>query len=115
MIEQNIQNIFLKVEIKDYIVKIDGKNLFNQPINNGIKTYENIRKIDTGQRNDYTTGCLLDFSCFKNNYKMIAINLRSRELLMQMLEQLFFILEEAKETILEFSKKLWEYCKCVKK
>ena len=75
MIEQNIQNIFLKVEIKDYIVKIDGKNLFNQPINNGIKTYENIRKIDTGQRNDYTTGCLLDFSYFKNNYKIIAINL----------------------------------------
>ena len=50
-----------KVEIKDYNVKIDGRNFFNQPINNDIKTYENIRKIATGQGDDYTTGCLLDY------------------------------------------------------
>ena len=37
-----------KVEITDYIVKINDKNFFNQPINNDIKTYENIRKITTG-------------------------------------------------------------------
>ena len=40
---------------------IDGKNFFDQPINNMIKTYENIRKITIGQGDDYTTGCLLDF------------------------------------------------------
>ena len=49
----------LKVEIKDYSVKIDGRNFINQPIND-IETYENIRKIVTGQGDDYTTGCLLD-------------------------------------------------------
>ena len=38
----------------------DGKNLFNQPIKFNIKTYVNIRKITTGQEDDYTTGCLLD-------------------------------------------------------
>ena len=38
-------------------------------------TYENIRKIATGQRVDYTTGCLLDYPYFKNTYKMIAIDL----------------------------------------
>ena len=42
-----------KVEIKDYNVKIDGKNFFDQPINNYIKTYENIRKIATGQGDNY--------------------------------------------------------------
>ena len=41
-----------KVEIKDYNVMIDGKNFFNQPINSDLKTYENIRKITTGQRDD---------------------------------------------------------------
>ena len=44
---------------------IDGKNFFDQPINNNIKTYENIRKIATGQGDNYTTGCLLDYRYFK--------------------------------------------------
>ena len=57
---------------------IDGKNFFNQPINNDFKTYENIRKIATGQRDYYTTGCLLDYPYFKENYKMI-LTLLSRQ------------------------------------
>ena len=60
---------------------IDGKNFSNQPINSKLKTYENIRKIATGQGNDYTTGCLLDYSYFKENYKMIAIYLSKQEAL----------------------------------
>ena len=51
---------------------IDGKNFFYQPINTDLKTNENIRKIATGQWHDYTTGCLLDYSYFKDNYKTIA-------------------------------------------
>ena len=47
---------------------------YKHVINNEIKTYENIRKITTGQGDDYTTGCLLDYLYFKENYKMIAIN-----------------------------------------
>ena len=54
---------------------IDGKFLFDQAINSDIKTYENVRKIATGKGDDYTTGCLLDHSCFKDHYKMIAIDL----------------------------------------
>ena len=50
---------------------IDGKNVFDQPINSMIKTYENIRKIATGQGDDYITGCLLDYSYFKDHYKMM--------------------------------------------
>ena len=115
------------VEIKDYNVMIDGKNFFDQPINNMIKTYENIRKITIGQGDDYTTGCLLDYTYFKKYYKMIAIDLSKQQALdadpraIQQINftanldrantRIYFILEEAKETIFEFSqgtvKVLW--------
>ena len=52
------------VEIKDYNIMINGENFFDQPIRNKKVTYENIRKIATGQGDDYTTGCLLDYSYF---------------------------------------------------
>ena len=45
---------------------VDGRNFFDQPIKNDLKTYDNIRKIATGQGDDYTTGCLLDYPYFKN-------------------------------------------------
>ena len=54
------------VEIKDYIVMIDGKNFFDQPVKNCKVTYENIQKITTGQEDDYTTGCLLVMPISKN-------------------------------------------------
>ena len=41
--------------MKDYNVKIDGRNFFDQPIKEDIKTYKNIRKIATGQGDDYTS------------------------------------------------------------
>ena len=41
-----------KVELKDYNVIIDGKKCFDQPINSMTKTYEDIRKIVTGQGDD---------------------------------------------------------------
>ena len=69
------------VEIKDYNVKIDGRSLFDKPINNNIKTYENSRKIATGQGDDYTTGCLLDYPYFKENYKLILIDLSKQQIL----------------------------------
>ena len=109
-----------KVELKDYNVMIDGRNFFDQPINSMNKTYENIRKIATGKGDDYTTGCLLDYPYFKENYKMIAIDLsRQNELdaYPRAIQQInftanldragnttmFFIIEEAKETVLNFS------------
>ena len=105
-----------KAEIKDYNVMIDGKNFFDQPINSDLKTYENIRKIATGQGDDYTTGCLLDYSYFKENYKMIAIDLSKQQALdadpraIQQINftanldrarntRIYLILEEAKETV----------------
>ena len=60
---------------------IDGKNFFDQPINNMIKTYENIRKTTTGRGDDYTTGCLLDYTYFEKYYKMIGIDLSKQQAL----------------------------------
>ena len=38
---------------------IDEQNVFDQPVKNSIKTYNNILTITTGQGDGYTTGCLL--------------------------------------------------------
>ena len=108
------------VEIKDYNIMINGENFFDQPIKNNKVTYENIRKIAIGQGNDYTTGCLLDYSYFVNTYKMIAVDLSKQQALdpdpraIQQINftanldragntRVYFILEEAKETIVDFS------------
>ena len=75
------------VEIKDYNVMIDGKNFFHQPIKNDKVTYGNVRKIFTGQGDDYTTGCLLDYTYFKKYYEMIAIDLSKQQALDLILKQ----------------------------
>ena len=56
------------VEVKDYNVVIDGWNFFDQPVKNNLITY-NIEKIATGQGDDYTAGCLLDY----NNKRLMLI------------------------------------------
>ena len=53
--------------IKDYNAMIDGRNVFDQPIKNDLKTYDNIRKIETGQGDDFTTGYVLDYPDLKKN------------------------------------------------
>ena len=82
---------------------IDGKSFFDRPVKNGIRTYNNIRKISTGQGDYYTTGCLLHYNYFKEHYKMIAIDLsKQQELDYENQSIIFFIIEEAKETVLDF-------------
>ena len=60
---------------------INGENFFDQPIKNNKVTYENIRKIATGQGDDYVTGCLLDYAYFKDHYKMIEVDLSEQQVL----------------------------------
>ena len=50
---------------------IDGRNAFDQSINSMNKTYENIKTIATIQGDDYTTGCLLDYTYIKKNTKLL--------------------------------------------
>ena len=53
---------------------IDGQNFFDQPVKSNLRTYDNIQKFAIGQRDDYTTDCLLDYIYFNKYCKMIAIN-----------------------------------------
>ena len=39
-----------------------------------IKRYEEIRKLTTGQGEDYTTGCLSDYEYIKNHCKLISVD-----------------------------------------
>ena len=96
------------------------KTFFDQQIKNNKVTYKNIRKIATGQGDYYLTGCLLDYPSFTDTYKMIAVDLSKQQALdadpkaIQQINfianldragntRVYFILEEAKETILDFS------------
>ena len=93
---------------------INGENFFDQPIKDIKVTYKNIRKIATGKRDDYTTGYLLDYIYFRDNYKMIAADLSRQQALdahpraiqinftanldIAGNTRVYFILEESKET-----------------
>ena len=46
-----------------------------------IKQYNEVRKVSTGQGDYYTTGCLLDYAYFKNNYRPIAADLSKQKAL----------------------------------
>ena len=60
---------------------IDGRNFYDQPINNLIKHYDEVRKVSTGLGDDFTTGCLLDYEYFKDNYRLIPIDLNKQKAL----------------------------------
>ena len=112
-----------RVKIENCNIEIDGRNFYDQPINESIKQYDKIRKTSKGQVDDYTTGCLLDFY-FEKNYRLIAVDLSKQKALdadSRAIQQIIFtgkikaaadntrviiyyILEQSKETILEFSK-----------
>ena len=108
-----------RVKIKNYNIEIDGRNFYDQPINDLIKQYDEIRKISTGQGDDYTTGCLLDFAYFEKNYRLIAVDLSKQKVLdadSRAIQQIIFtgktsqaaviyyIYEKSKEAILQLSK-----------
>ena len=110
----NHRRYFLpRAGIKKYNVLIDSKNFYDQP------TDDQIRKYDELKGDDYTTGCLLDYNYYKNHYKVIACDLSKQKELdadpraIQQLEftymlntnaQILTVLEKNKETVLEFYK-----------
>ena len=102
---------------------IDGRNFYDQPINDLIKQYDQVRKVSTGHVDDYTTGSLLDYAYFKDNYRLIAVDLSKQKSLdadPRAIQQIVFqgvvggadnpkiilyaILEQSKETVLEIYK-----------
>ena len=113
-----------RVKIENYNIEIDGRNFYDQAINDSIKQYNEIGKISTGKGDYYTTGCLLDFAYFEKNCRLIAADLSKQKALdadSRTIEQIIFtgkikakeantrviiyyILEKSKDTILQFSK-----------
>ena len=64
-----------RIKIENYNIEIDGRHFYDPPVNESIKQYDEIRKISTGQGDDYTIGCLLDFAYFEKNYRLIAADI----------------------------------------
>ena len=102
------------VKIKDFNVLIDGKSSFDLSVKNEEEAYEKI--IDMSNNNDYMTGNLLDFAYYKENYKLIAIDLSKQtklkdpqqinfigKLLRNTGATMFFIIEKSEETTFNFS------------
>ena len=118
--ENSYRKYFLpRLKIKNYNIEIDGRNFYNQPVNDSIKQYDEIREISAGQGDNETTGCFLGFCYFEKNYRLIPADLGKQKALdadSRAIEQIIFtgktdnqirvyyILEQSKETTLKFSK-----------
>ena len=105
--------------MKNYNIEIDGRNFYDQSINDLSKQYDEIRKISTRKSDDYTTGCLLEFAYFEKSYRLIAADLSKQKALdadpkaIQRIVvngktdnqiRVHYILEQSKETMREFAK-----------
>ena len=104
-----------RIDLKKYNVIIDGRNFYDNPVENNSEKYRELKKAMIGKGEDYTTGSLLDYNYFINHYKLIAVDLSKqkeldadpRAIQQTMLETnstIYWVLEKSKEAILEFYK-----------
>ena len=113
-----------RVKIENYNMEIDGRNFYDQSINDSIKQYIKVRKVSAGQGDDYKTGCLLNFAYFEKNCRLIAADISKHKVLdadsrvnQQIIftgkmksavantrVMIYYILEQSKEPFLQFSK-----------
>ena len=122
-IKNNKKYFLPRGEIKNYNILIHGRKFSDQPINDLIKQYDEVRKVSIGYGDDYTTGFLLDYANFRDNYKLIAADLSKQKALdadARVIQQIVFqgvvggddgtkirlytILEQPKEAMLDFAK-----------
>ena len=110
-----------RTEIKDYNVLIDGRNFFDQNVNDNITRYTELLKLTTGRSEDYSTGSLIDYDYYIKDFNIVAIDLSHQSVLnsdpkvIQQIEfiykinaglsaDIFTILEKKKQARVEFSK-----------
>ena len=108
-----------RISLNKYNVIIDGRNLYDNPIESDIEKYRELKKVMIGKGEDYTTGSLLDYNYFDKHYKLVAVDLSKQKELdadpraIQQIEfkymlgtnsAIYWVLEKSKETILEFYK-----------
>ena len=117
--DSNRKYFLPRANVSNYNVLIDGRNFYNQPINDLMKQYDEIRKTAIGQGDDYTTRFLLDYHYFKDHYRLIVVDLSKQKDLdadsraFQQIEfygllktnsQVCSVIEKSEETMLEFYK-----------
>ena len=110
-----------RIDLKKCNVIIDGRNFYDNPIENDIEKYRELKKVMIGKGEDYTTGSLLDYDYFKKHYKLVAVDLSKQKELhadpraIQQIEfkymletnsTIYWVLEKSKETILELYKEI---------
>ena len=92
---ESFKKYFLpRVKIENCNINIDGINFYDQPINDSIKQYDEVKKMLTAQGDHYTTGCLLDFAYFEKNCRLIAADLSKQKALdadSRAIQQIIFI------------------------
>ena len=117
---RNNQRIYYlpRNDLNKYVI-IDGRNFYDNPIESDTEKYRELKKVMIGNREDYTTGSLLDYNYFKKHHKLVAVDLSKQKELdadPRAIHQIEFkymlgtnstiswVLEKSKETILEFYK-----------
>ena len=107
---------FPRVNITNYNVIIEGRNFYDQPINDLMRQYDEIRRTATGQGDDYRAGCLFDYQYLKDHYQVDLSKQKELDADWRAIQQIEFygmlktnsqvctVLEKSKETMLEFYK-----------
>ena len=115
-----------RVKIENYDIEIDRREFYNQLINDSVKQYDEVRKVSTGQGDDYATGCLLDFAYFEKKLQTNRSSLSKQKALhanSRAIQQIvftgkiiaavpntrviiYYILWQSKETFLQFLKQI---------
>ena len=93
-IKDNKKYFLLRGETNNYNVLIDGRNFYDQPINDLIKQYDKVRKVSTGCGDNYTAGSFLDYAYFRDNYKLITVDLSKQKSLdadLRSIQQIVFL------------------------
>ena len=114
------QKYFLpRVNLTKFNILVDGHNFYDQPISDKIRKYDELRKLARGKSDDYTTGCLLDYKYFRDDFfnhslqfaRSKGIRCRSKinstntsNFMLDTNSQILTVLEKSKETVLEFYK-----------
>ena len=80
-IKDNRKYFLPRGKIKNYNVMIGRRNFYDQPIKDLTKQHDEVRKVSAPQGDDYTTECLLDYAYFKDNYRLIAVDLSKQKAL----------------------------------
>ena len=72
--------IYQKAYSKIIALSSMEKNFYNQTIDSDIKWYEESKKLTKEQGEDYITGCLLNYDYIKNHYRLVAIDVSSKNI-----------------------------------